>query len=65
MTTEDLLINDGSHREAIEAVCECLPQTNVVTTLALIVKPMNAVDTGTLMVPSQQEEVHRILDLVR
>ena len=64
MTTEDLLINDGSHREAVEAICECLPQTNVVTPLALIVKTMNAVNTGTLMIPSQQEEVLRVFDLV-
>ena len=53
MTTEDLLINDGSHREAVEAIIECLPQTNVVTTLTLIVKSINAVCTRTLMVPSQ------------
>ena len=43
MTTEKFLIDDGNHREAVEAICECLPQTNVVTTLAFIIKPPNAV----------------------
>jgi len=41
---EDLLINDGSNGQAVEAVCECLPQLDVVSPLALIVETVNAVD---------------------
>ena len=64
MTTKEFLVNNGSHREAVEAICECLPHTNVVTTLAFVIKPVKAVNRGTLMISSQQEEVLRVLDLV-
>ena len=64
MTTEEFLVNNGSHREAVEAICECLPQTNVVTTHAFVIKPVKAVNRGTLMISSQQEEVLRVLDLI-
>jgi len=62
---EDLLINDGSNREAVKAVRECLPQLDVVPTLALVVEPVDAVDRGALVVAPQDEKVLRILDLVR
>ena len=58
-----LLVDQCGHREAIEAVCECLPQADVVPPLALIIESVDAVDGGTLMVASQQEEVFGILDL--
>ena len=34
MTAEDLLVHDCGHREAVEAVCEGLPQLDVVAPLA-------------------------------
>ena len=36
MTAEDLLINNGSNGQAIEAVCEGLPQLDVVPSLACV-----------------------------
>ena len=30
MTTEDFLVDDGSHWQAVKAVCEGLPQLNVI-----------------------------------
>jgi len=35
------------------------------TQLTLVVEAVDSVYTGTLVVPSQQEEVLRVLDLVR
>jgi len=61
---KDLLVNDGRNRKAVEAVRERLPQLNVVPALALVVKAVDAVDRGTFVVSSQDEEVFRILDLV-
>lgn len=64
MHRKDLLVNDGRNRKAVEAVRERLPQLNVVPALALVVKAVDAVDRGTFVVSSQDEEVFRILDLV-
>lgn len=36
MHAEDLLIDDSSDGETVEAVCEGLPQLDVVSSLALI-----------------------------
>lgn len=61
---EDLLINDGSDWQAVEAVRERLPQLDVVPTLALVVETVDAVDRGALMVATEDEEVLGVLDLV-
>mmetsp|Transcript_23280 Transcript_23280/g.38919 ORF Transcript_23280/g.38919 Transcript_23280/m.38919 type:complete len:232 (-) Transcript_23280:380-1075(-) len=65
MHAQDLLIHQRGHRQAVEAVCERLPEANVVAALALVVKPIDAVDRSTLMVASQQEEILGVLNLVR
>jgi hypothetical protein len=62
---EDFVIHDGCHREAVEAVSESLPQLNIIPTLAFVIKAVDAIDTGTLVVASQQEEVLRVLYFVR
>jgi len=61
---EDLLVNDGSDGQAVEAVGEGLPQLDVVSSLALIVETVDAVDRGTLVVAAEDEEVLGVLDLV-
>jgi hypothetical protein len=61
---EDLLVNDGGNGQAVEAVGEGLPQLNVVSSLALIVETVDAVDRGTLVVTAEDEEVLGVLDLV-
>ena len=58
-----LLIDEGSNGQAVEAVGEGLPEPDVVSSLALIIESIDAVDGGALMVPSQQEEVLWILHL--
>ena len=62
---EDLLVDDSRNRQAVEAVGECLPELNVITSLALIVEAVDAVDGRALVVAAQDEEVLRVLDLVR
>lgn len=64
MHGEDLLVNDGCDRQAVEAVRKCLPQLDVVPALALIVETVDAVNRGALVVATQNEEVLWILDLV-
>lgn len=64
MHGEDLLIDDGSNGEAVEAVGEGFPQLDVVPSLALVVEAVNAVDRGALVVAAQDEEVFGVLDLV-
>lgn len=61
---EDLLVNDGGNGQAVEAVGKCLPQLDVVASLALIVETVDTVDGGTLVVAAQDEEVLGVLDLV-
>jgi hypothetical protein len=64
MHGEDLLIDDSCNWQAIEAIGEGLPQLDVVSSLALIVEPVNPVDGGTLVVSAEDEEIFRIFDLV-
>jgi len=61
---EDLLVNNGRDRQAVEAVGESLPQLDVVSSLALIVETIDTVDGGTFVVTTQDEKVLRVLDLV-
>jgi hypothetical protein len=79
---KDLLVNDCSNRQAVEAVGECLPEFDIVTPFAcnmvqsvngaitianrltLIVETVYPVDTGAFVVPSQNEEVFWVFDLV-
>lgn len=65
MHGEDLLINDGGNRQAVEAVGECFPQLDVVPSLALVVETIDTVDGGALVVASQDEKVFWVLNLVR
>lgn len=64
MHGKDLLINNGRNWQAVEAVGKCLPQFDVVASLAFVVEPIDAVDGGTFVVTAKDEEVLRVLDLV-
>ena len=64
MHGENLLVNDGGNGQAVEAVGKCLPQLDVVASLALIVETVNAVDGSALVVAAEDEEVLGVLDLV-
>lgn len=62
---EDLLINDGSNGQAVEAVGKRLPQLDVISSLALVVESVDAVNRSALVVTTKDKEVLRVLDLVR
>jgi hypothetical protein len=61
---ENLLIDDGSNGQAVEAVGKRLPQLNVVSALALVIEAIDSVDGSTLVVATEDEEVLGVLDLV-
>lgn len=64
MHGEDLLVNDGCDGKTVEAICESLPQLDVVSSLALIVEAIDAVDGCTFVVAAEDEEVFRVFNLV-
>jgi hypothetical protein len=61
---EDLLVDDCCNGQAIEAVRERLPELDVVSSLALIVEPIDSVDGRAFVVAAEDEEVFRVFDLV-
>ena len=64
MHAENLLINERCDGEAVEDVAEDSPESNGVSTLALIVEAIDAIDLSALVIASQEEEVLGVLDLV-
>ncbi len=64
VAAKDLLVDDGRHGQAVEAVGECLPELDVVATLALVVEAVDAIDARALVIAAQQEKVLREFDLV-
>lgn len=64
MHRENFLVDDCCNRQAIKAIGERLPQLDVIPSLALIVESIYAVDRRTLVIPTQDEEILWILDLV-
>lgn len=64
MHAEDLVVDDCSHGQAVEAVGVDLPQPDAEPTLAFVIEPVDSVDGGTFMVSTQEEEVVGVFDLV-
>jgi hypothetical protein len=64
MHSKDLLVNDCCNRQAVEAICKCLPKPDVVPSLTFIVKAVDTVDGGRFVVAAQNEEIFWIFDLV-
>lgn len=64
MTTEDLLIHNGSYGQTVETISEGLPQFNIKPSFAFIIKSINAIDASTLMVSSQEKEVLWVFDFI-
>lgn len=62
---QDLVVNDCSDRQTVEAVGEYLPQSNAESTLALVVESVDSVDGGALVVSAEEEQVVWEFDLVR
>ena len=64
MHAENLFVNDSCRRKAIKAVRESLPELDTKTPFAFVVKAVDTIDGGTLMVSSEHKKVLGILDLV-
>ena len=64
MHANDLIIDHSSAWKAIKGVAKLFPHLNRETSAALIVKPIDPIDTSTFVVSSQEEEIFRILDFV-
>lgn len=62
---EDLLIDNGGNRQAVEAIGEGFPKLDVVPPFALIVETVDSVNRGALVVATKDEEVFGVFDLVR
>ena len=58
------IVDQGGHGKTVEAIREYFPEPDVEPAFALVVEAVDAVDGGAFMVPSQQEEVLRVLDFV-
>ncbi len=64
MHAKDFLIDNGSNGKAVEAVCEGFPKLNIVAPLALVIKSINTIDGGTLMISTKNEKIVRVFDFV-
>ncbi len=65
MHAENLLVDDGSNGQAVETIREGFPQFDIIAPLAFIIKAVYSVNTGAFVIAAQNEEVLRVLYLVR
>lgn len=65
MTAENLATDNCRDREAVEAVCERLPQLDRVASFALVIEAINSVDGGALMVPAEEPDFSRVFHFQR
>jgi len=61
---EDLLVNDCCDGQTVEAICKCLPELDIVPSLALVVEAVDTIDGGAFVVAAQDEEIFGVFDLV-
>lgn len=64
MRTEDLIIYNSSNRQTVETINECLPELYIIPSFTFVVESIDAIDGCTFVIPPQNEEVLRVLDLV-
>lgn len=64
MHCENLFVNDGCDRQAVETIRKGLPQFDIVSSLALIVEAVDTVYGGAFVVAAQDEEIFWVFDLV-
>lgn len=57
MHAENLVVNQGRNRHAVEHVLKLFPEPDTVPIFALVIKPVDSVDLAALVVTPQQEEV--------
>lgn len=64
MHAQNLLIDYSSNWQTVETISEGFPKFYIVSSLALVIEPVNTVDGCTLVISPQQKEVLWILDFV-
>ena len=64
MHADDLVIDHGTTRQAIESIAQLLPHLHGEPTTALVIKSVYTIDPCTLMVTPQKEEILWILNFV-
>lgn len=64
MHAQNFIVDQSTDRQAVETLGEGLPQLNTVPSSTLLVETVDSIDGARLVVPSQQEEVFRVLDFV-
>jgi hypothetical protein len=64
MHTDNLIINNGCARQTIEGIAKLFPNFDTVAATAFVVKSVYAVDSGTFVVSTEDEEVFGVLDFV-
>ena len=62
--TDNLIVNDGTAGQAVKGIAELLPHLDREATTALVVKAINAINAGALVVATEQKEIFGILDFV-
>ncbi len=65
MHGEDLLIDNSGNWQAIEAIRKRFPQFNIIPSLTFVIEAINPVNGSALVITTQDEEVFRVLDLIR
>ena len=61
---EDFVVDQSGDRHAVEYILELLPHADRVATLALVVKAVNSINRGTLVVAPEDEEVFGVFNFV-
>ena len=64
MSAEDLVVNNRCYWQAIKAICECLPESNVKASLNLVIESVNSINASALVISTEKEEVFGVFDLV-
>ena len=64
MHAEDLLVDKSCNGQTIEDITENSPESDWVSTFALVIEAIDTVDLSTFVVAAQQEKVLRVLDFV-
>lgn len=64
MHAQYLVINQCSNRQAVEAIREYLPESNIEPPLTFVIETIYSVDFRIFVVPSQQENLFRVPDFV-
>lgn len=64
MHSKNLVTNDCSNRKTVEAIYKRLPQFDTVSSLAFVIKAIDAINRGAFVIATQKKEVFRVFNLV-